>query len=110
MDFRHFLQRLFKAGPVWAVLDAARDDAVLEAVRNSGLEQRCLYSGRLDPEIAAIAPYLVKLEPDSSLVSNAWGNAWGVFLVAPGSMDEVRRHCRRFLKVLTEPGKRVLFR
>ena len=98
--------------PVFAVLDGARDPAVVPSLR--GLPKWCLFSGDLHPDLAAAAPYLAALdrrsEETAALLSRAWGRSWGVLLAAPTDPETLRRHLRRFLRVQDPRGKTVYFR
>jgi hypothetical protein len=99
---------------VYALLDGARDRRIHVAVRDAGLPSVCLFSGALDPAMAAAAPYLVQLRPGAPflrfILQNGWGNAWGIFALAMATVEEMRRHFRRFLRVVDENGKRLFFR
>jgi hypothetical protein len=75
----------------------------------------CLLRGELKPDMAEVAPYLVKLQRDSEFfewVLSGWGNAWGIFVVAPDSLDlgAVRRHLRKLNLVTGPRGETLLFR
>ncbi len=98
--------------PVFAVLDGARDPAVVPALR--GLQRWCLFSGNLAPELAAAAPYLAALdrrsEETAALLARAWGKSWGILVASPAGPEALRRHLRRFLRVLDPRGKTVYFR
>jgi len=99
---------------VYAVLDAARDERVHPAVLGSGLPHACLYAGRVAPPLARAAPYLVQLAQGSpftrELLEQRWGEAWGIFALGNATLEELRRHFRRFLEVRTEGGQALLFR
>lgn len=99
---------------VYGVLDGARDARIHAEVRSSGLPHACLYTGRLPAEMLEIAPYLVALERDApftdALLRGGWGQSWGIFAWSTGTLEELRRHLRRFLRVQTEGGERFLFR
>jgi hypothetical protein len=103
------------SGPdtVWAILDCARDERIYSALRTSGLDYLCLYSGKLHPDVAAAAPYLVELAPTYSftprLIDMGWGKSWGVFLRVKDSSN-LRHHLRGFLRVRDESGRILLFR
>src|SRR4051812_6146964 len=88
---------------VYAVLDAARDPRIRGAVETSGLAHTCLYSGKLPKALADVAPYLVRLAKASpfteTLLGEAWGSSWGVFVLSTGTLEELRRHFKRLLKV-----------
>lgn len=112
------LRALWPDGPqggpgVWAVLDGARDARIHAALRDSRLEFRCLYSGKLHPALEAAAPQLVELLPGhrftERLVDEGFGRAWGVFLRIEDPAN-LRHHLRKFLKVRDEEGRRLLFR
>lgn len=99
---------------VWAILDGARDERIYSAVMHLAREKYCLYRGKLAPELAVAAPYLVQLEPDDAVFNYifqlGWGNSWGVFLRSKATGEELRRHFRRFLIVQDESGERLIFR
>jgi len=98
----------------YAVLDGARSEAIYPAVTGSGLLYACLYEGKLPEVMLAVEPYLVRLEPEAplteSLLTESWGESFGVFVLAKASLEELRRHFRRFLKVEDEDGKSLIFR
>lgn len=99
---------------VYAILDAARDERIYPALLEADSEYYCLYRGDVAEELAEVAPYLVALEPQAPfttwLTSEGWGDSWGIFLQASASLDELRRHFRRFLMVYDEAGKPLYFR
>ncbi len=108
--------RLREGDGLHVVLDASRDDRVFALLAASHVEFQSLYEGAQGEELADVAPYLVILPTDDrfldDLVAEAWGDAWGVFLYAPGvSFRDLRRHLRRFLRVRDElTGKTLIFR
>lgn len=112
------LQALWPAGAqpslsVWGILDCARDPKLYLALLESKLEFRCLYSGKLPRELELVAPHLVELLPNNRLTARwldeGWGQAWGVFLQIDDASN-LRHHLRKFLKVRSEAGQRLLFR
>ena len=98
----------------WAILDAARDDRIYRAVDRSSQESCCLFAGNISPALREVAPYLVRFdkEDDSTnfILDNGWGNAWGIFFSSQASMETLRKHFRRFLRVTDESGRKLLFR
>ena len=101
--------------PLFAVLDAARDDRILELLRESVEEYRSLYDGHAGEAMAEVAPYLVRLPAGSrllrALVLEGWGRRWGIYLTSRDPLKEVRRHWRRLLIVVSdETGERLYFR
>ena len=101
---------------VYWLLDGARDPKISKLVRYGEPKFWCLYSGELTPRLRAAAPYLVQLMPSSpdtlKLLSEGWGQAWGIFIVAPAALDmfRVRLHCKKLLRAQTEEGKPLMFR
>ena len=104
-----------KQSRLYAVLDAARDDRILELLRESVEEYRSLYEGLQAETLAHVAPYLVELSADSRLlevlVNEGWGHRWGIYLSSERLAKAIRRQLRRFLLVEDdETGKKLLFR
>lgn len=99
---------------VFAILDAARNKAIYPAVKTSGLPYTCLYTGKLPEVLLEAAPYLVKLEKGSpfteQLLSEGWGDHWGIFVLANSTLEELRRHFKRLLRVKDPEGKTLIFR
>jgi hypothetical protein len=109
-------QQLFGGdGAVFAVLDGASVPGLLDRLYgNVRPEFECLYRGNLEPDMAEVAPYLVRLEADSEftswVLSEGWGKHWGVFAVTPADLRAMRMHLRRFVKVHDAEGKPLYFR
>src|SRR5262249_41651206 len=101
-------------GALHALLDAARDGAVREALRASGDPFVSLYAGRRARQLDAVAPHLVVFGARSpllrSLLGDRFGAGWGVLFRAHASLTELRAHFRRFLVVETEDDRTVYFR
>ena len=99
---------------VYAIVDGAAVDELLDRLYAWEPEFECLYRGELPPDIAEVAPYLVRLDCKSAftdwLLANGWGNHWGIFAVSRADLAEMRRHLRRLLTVHDEQGKPMLFR
>ena len=98
----------------FAVIDGASAAGLLDKLYGLQPEFACLYRGELAPDLAEVAPYLVRLEPATEfadwVVSEGWGKHWGVFALAHASLREMRRHFRSFLTVYDPEGKPLLFR
>lgn len=101
-------QRLF------ALLDSARTDRVLNLLRNSGERYESLYQGKFAEDLADYAPYLVQLSENSvllvSLLKEGWGQSWGVYFTCQKPFEDLRRHFRHFLLIQTEDGQDLYFR
>jgi hypothetical protein len=101
--------------PLYAVLDAAREEHILALLRASPETVRSLYDGTEGEELAEVAPYLVALPKDSwlleRLVEEGWGAGWGIYLTSRRPFLEVRRQLRRLLLVhVKETGALFYFR
>lgn len=99
---------------LYALIDGARDERIAPALQAADVAAQCLFDGKLHPELAAAAPYLVSLAADTgfaaTFAAEGWPHAWGVPLTAAAELDELRRHFRRFLRVADEQGRPLLFR
>lgn len=99
---------------VYAILDGASVPGLLEKLAGAKEEYACLYRGALEPDLAKVAPYLIKLRRDALLtdwiLSQGWGNHWGIFAVTPVGLETLRRHFRTFLRVRDHTGKILYFR
>jgi pSer/pThr/pTyr-binding forkhead associated (FHA) protein len=113
-DKAFVLQFLRTLQNLHAVLDAARNPAILELVKSSGLVHESLYDGEKGKEIEAFGPWLVELPPGAelleSLVDEGWGDSWGVYLTSPVPFADIRRQLRRHLLVKLPDGREVYFR
>lgn len=96
------------------VLDAARMDGNIYMAQELCEQHRCLYKGESKTRLGSSAPWLFVLDEYSDftdwLSENAAGNSWGVIIISQSSMEEVRRHLRKFLIVQRENGKELYFR
>jgi len=101
---------------IYAVLDGASVPDLPQVLLEQQPENICLYRGELEPDMAAVAPYLVKLEydhPFATLVcEQGWGNHWGIFVLTPAEIDirTLRNHFRKILMVYDPDGKLIYFR
>jgi hypothetical protein len=101
---------------VFTVLDGASVEQLPQLLWKHKPENICLYRGELEPDMAAVAPYLVQLEydhPFTKLVcEKGWGNHWGIFVLTPVDVNirDLRGHFRRFLMVYDPDGKLIYFR
>ncbi|MFZ6185231.1 immunity protein Tsi6 family protein [Nannocystis pusilla] len=107
------LERRRDTGKLYAIIDAARSDRALQLVEESIDPYASLYDGELGRAFDDIAPYLVHLQPSSRLlerlVTEGWGDAWGIYAESGAGFDKVRRHFRQFLKVEVEGEARPMF-
>lgn len=99
---------------VFAVLDGASIPELLDQLDALQPEYECLRRGQLKPDLAEVAPYLVRLEKGSTftawVLEEGWGKHWGIFAVAVSTPIEMRRHFRTLTMVYDPEGRLLLFR
>lgn len=99
---------------VFAVLDGASIEDLLEKLQQFEPEYYCLYRGDLNSDMAQVAPYLVRLRPDTAfaewVIGKGWGQNWGIYVHSPADLQAMRKHFRTFLTVYDSNGKPMLFR
>lgn len=109
---------------IFALLDAACLEGLPELLRAEDLPHKSLFSGKLADSAEGAAPYLVELHPHSNLLrallsdredrSTGPGAFWaaqaGIFLATRLTLDALRQHLRRFLRVLDPDGAAYFFR
>lgn len=107
------LRELAAAGRLYAVIDACDTPVVPEKARELG-ETRAvsLYRGTADEQYWAFAPYLFAVDGEllDWIAADLWTEPWGIFAVADGDIEAVRRHFRRFLLVQAPDGEQWYFR
>ena len=105
---------LFVEDTVFVVLDGASVPGLLGMLHELQPKHTCLYRGEIEPDLAEVAPYLVQLEPDAPftdwVLTEGWGNHWGIFLTTRADFGTVHRHLRKLLIVHDPDGKPLYFR
>jgi hypothetical protein len=100
--------------PVFALLDGASAPNLVKNLYQHEPEYCCLYRGELEPDMATVAPYLVRLEAESQftelVLGEGWGAHWGSFVVSPANLRSLRDHFRAFHTVELPDQRTVLFR
>lgn len=113
---RQLEDRLFDGSGrfVYAILDGARNLETLPMLEESDAPYLCIYTGRLDPEVAFTAPYLVELREDDEMFDmifdEGWGDSRGIFLTSDQRLRSVRRHLKSLTYAEMPDGEMVLFR
>jgi hypothetical protein len=109
---------------VVACLDANRIPSLPLLLETSGLPHLCLFQGQLAEDAGEVAPWLVRLTRDDKLLRQLVSSAGpsgknrfgfreaepGIFLHSDMSLNDLRQHLRRFLRVATSDGRTFLFR
>lgn len=97
----------------YAVVDGARDDALHQLAQRSR-SHACLFSGALNPALAAAAPYLAAIDEDEPLIhewrARGGGRRWGLLCESALGLDALRKHLREFLQAKLPDGTVALFR
>lgn len=115
MNTQKLSQYLFNGfDRIYGILDGASIPDLLEKLYTWQPEYFCLYRGELEPDMAEVAPYIVRIVPNTEfcdwILNEGWGNHWGIFAQSQYSLAELRKHFRKFLTVHDENGKPLLFR
>lgn len=111
-DLLEFLKA--QSDPLFALLDAARDEKVWKFLEELPSEQyQCLFTGRQARTLAKYGPHLLMV--DHSLLEKVlpkfWGESWGYFLSASCDFEQLLQHLRQFLLVKDQAtGKQRFFR
>lgn len=100
---------------IYAVIDGASTKGLLGALDSNQPEYSCLFSGKLNPELAETAPYLIRLDTQTALVDwlfDGWGKHYGIYALVPDEMEfkAVRKHFRGFMVVKSPQNKPWHFR
>jgi len=105
---------IHNGGAHYAVVDTARDDAILSFVRNRGDEAVCLYSGDARIRLANYAPYIFRLDPNCAatreFLAKGWGQSWYILIGSPRPIADIAWQLRKALIVRTDEGKDFYFR
>lgn len=115
-QIRNLLWRPGRSGGscIYVLVDGARDDRIYGAVLAAYDNKACLYSGALPPDLEMTAPHLVEVDPGSRfaarVLTEGWGESWGLFIECDAGLTNLRRHLRQFLIVLDERNARLIFR
>jgi hypothetical protein len=85
---------------VYAVVDGAAIPDLINQLNHYQAEYICLYRGKIDLNLANVAPYLVALPPKSDVtqwVLSQAGNHPGIFASSTVSMSDMLKHFRTLL-------------
>ncbi len=74
----------------------------------------CLFTGDLEPDMAEVAPYLVRLYPKTPFtewfLQEFWGKHWAIVAHSRQPLNEMRKHFRSLVNVYDEKGNPMIFR
>ena len=102
----------------YAILDAAKVVNFVEMLEASGLKHRCLFKGEAAQEMRDVAPYVVRLEEDVDFTRNLfshdpeqdvpwfmWDRDPGIYVRSRGSLEDMWKHYRKFIRLVDENEK-----
>lgn len=100
-------------GPLWGVLDCARDASLFAEVERHAADKQCLFD-RPPREVEVVAPWLVRLPEGISLLDR-WRREgvaayWGMLFRSEEHMGSLRRELRKRLMVTLPDGRRAIYR
>ena len=99
---------------LFAVLDAARTPDLPRRLSLHGAEHRSLFLGPGAEVLSDMAPYLVRLEPQTALArwvaDEGASDSWGFFFTSEANLETLARHLAGFLLVTDEEGSELFFR
>jgi hypothetical protein len=99
---------------VYAVLDGASVPDLPIRLYEMKPPNFCLFTGELEPDMAFVAPYLVRLLPKTPftewVLKECWGKHWGIFVHSRQPINEMRKHFRALVTVYDEKGIPMTFR
>ncbi len=92
------------APPLWAVIDGVNCREAMQRLAAAEVQSACLYA-TTDAATRAIAPWLVRLEPDSEirhwLAGLPQAQHWGLLLQSHATLKQLRSHLRKFTMLWT---------
>lgn len=95
----------------YAVIDGAIEEGVTDFLAQEKAPNCCLYADPIQPELIALAPYLVEVTPGVEAWLSLRDTPWGIFLTSELSLQKLQQHLRFFLWVMIpDQDKPVLFR
>jgi hypothetical protein len=107
------LRRMAADGRLYAILDACDEPTVPPKITELGPEKAVsLFRGDAEHQQWAVAPYLARVEESllEWIAATLWSKPWGIFAVAEGDLDSLRKHFRQFLVVEDPEGETMYFR
>ena len=97
---------------VYAILDGASIPDLLDRLYGDTppAQHECLFLGTLEPDMIAVAPYLVRLDPQAPftdwLIDSGWGRHWGIYARSRLDFQSIRYHFRSLTAIYDEAGQR----
>jgi hypothetical protein len=101
-------------GSLWFILDTARSPATLSGLLQYDPPRINLFEDTTLAAMINVAPYLVRLEPESDfsnwLMNESVGQSWGIFIQSNADPGELADHFKRWITVWDDNGREMYFR
>lgn len=95
----------------YAIVDGAIETDLIDFLQETNPPHCCLYAEPVQPDLVALAPYLVTVTEEVDIWLNGKITPWGIYLKSELSLRELQQHFRRYLWVMIpEQTKPVLMR
>ncbi len=98
----------------YAVIDGASAPDLLDKLYGLRPEFVCLFRGEMEPDMAEVAPYLVRLDAQTEfarwVIEKGWGNHWCIFALSRADLRQMRNHFQKLLIVYDAAGNPLRFR
>ena len=95
----------------YAIVDGAIESDLVNFLKETIPPHCCLYAEPVQPELVALAPYLVVVTEEVNTWLNEKTTPWGIYFKSDLSLRELQQHFRRYLWVMIpEQTKPVLMR
>lgn len=99
----------------YVVLDGAQNKSLLDWLQGPDAPlSECLFASDLSPDMAEVAPYLVKLEAGSrfftEFLQEGWCPNWGILLASSAELPVIWRHLRQHTLVYGPELEPMYFR
>ena len=108
---RHLFSAVTRA---YAILDCAGAPDLTMKLYEMRPPHYCLFTGELEPDMIAVAPYLVRLQPRTPFAEWALRECWGkncaIFMHSLKTLEDMRTHFRSLVTVYDEKGDPLMFR
>lgn len=94
----------------YILIEAAKCGDAAVMLEGFGVPHCSLYQGPSADAFARHAPYLARIDKDSAAaewaIDEGWDAGWGVWLRSARSMDELRKHFRKFTQLYNPEDER----
>lgn len=106
------LHQFAAAGFLFAVIDSTCNATIEAKAQELGPRALPIFQDPDEAQHWPVAPYIFQVDPQTLawIAANIWMKPWGVFAMSKGSLEDLRRHFRRFLIVELPDGERWFFR